>query len=115
MIRIAVLYPNTPGSHFDHDYYLRVHFPLALRLLGPYGLRKVEMNRVLEGMDPTQPAPYHCIGLLYCDSVEGFRRGMAAKGAAISADVPNYTSVRGTVVIAEEAGVRTLEDLAKTV
>jgi hypothetical protein len=29
--------------------------------------------------------------------------------------VPNYTSVRGTVVIAEEAGVCTLEDVTKTV
>jgi uncharacterized protein (TIGR02118 family) len=114
LIRIATLYPNTPGSHFDHNYYLQVHFPLAMRLLAPYGMRKVEMNRVLEGMDPAQPAPYHCMGLLYFDSVEDFRKGMAAHGAEISADVPNYTSVRGTVVICEEAGECTAESLARS-
>lgn len=112
VIRITVLYPNTPGSHFDHDYYLRVHLALALRLLAPHGLRKLEMDRVLEGADPAQPAPYHCVGFLYFDSVEGFRDGMAAHGAQISGDVPNYTNVRGTVVIGEQAGCVTQDSLA---
>ncbi|MCG2635202.1 MAG: EthD family reductase [Gammaproteobacteria bacterium] len=112
MIRISVLYPNEPGSHFDHDYYLNVHFPLALRLLAPYGVTRIEMDRVAEGIDPGQPSPWHCIGLIYCESIAGFRQGYADHGAVISGDVPNYTNVRGSVVISEMAGSQTLESIA---
>jgi uncharacterized protein (TIGR02118 family) len=94
LIRITVLYPNLPQSHFDHDYYLCVHLPLALRLLAPYRMRKVEMDRVLAGLDPAQAALFHCVGLLYFDSVYGFRKGMAARGTEIGGDVANYTNVR---------------------
>lgn len=103
MIRVTILYPTGSGSRFDHDYYQRVHLPLAQRLLGPYGLRRVETDRVLEGADPTQPASYHCIGFLYFDTVADFRRGMAAHGAEIAADVPNYATLRATVLIGETA------------
>lgn len=103
LIRVTILYPATADSRFDHDYYRRVHLPLAVRLLAPYGLQRVETDRVLEGADPSRPAPYHCIGFLYFDSVDGFRRGMAAHGAEISADVPNYASVRATVLIGATA------------
>ena len=112
MYRISVLYPNEPGSRFDHDYYLNVHFPLALRLLKSYGITRIEMDRVVEGIDPSVPSPWHCIGQIYCESIEGFRQGYADHGAEISGDVPNYTSVRGTVVISEIAGEQTPESVA---
>jgi hypothetical protein len=35
MITVTFLYPNAPGSRFDADYYIDVHMPLAIRLLGP--------------------------------------------------------------------------------
>ncbi|HVR81045.1 MAG TPA: hypothetical protein VHF02_02995 [Luteimonas sp.] len=34
MIRLNILYPNTPGSRFDLDYYLGTHMPMSPRLLG---------------------------------------------------------------------------------
>ena len=34
MIRLNFLYPNTPGSRFDVDYYLGTHMPMAKRLFG---------------------------------------------------------------------------------
>lgn len=36
MIRVTVLYPNTPGSSFNWAYYLNTHIPLALRRLGAH-------------------------------------------------------------------------------
>ena len=35
MIKVTVVYPNTPGSHFDIRYYCHIHIPLVGRLLGP--------------------------------------------------------------------------------
>ena len=34
MIKVTVLYPNKPGSHFDVEYYLNTHMPMSARLLG---------------------------------------------------------------------------------
>ena len=34
MITVTVMYPNTPGSKFDMDYYLGPHFDLVGRLWG---------------------------------------------------------------------------------
>ena len=34
MIRITVLYPNTHGSRFDMDYYLKKHCPMVLERVG---------------------------------------------------------------------------------
>jgi hypothetical protein len=31
MMKVSVLYPNTPGTHFDMNYYLAHHMPLAVR------------------------------------------------------------------------------------
>jgi hypothetical protein len=34
MIKVTFLYPSKPGSRFNADYYIDVHMPLAIRLLG---------------------------------------------------------------------------------
>ena len=32
MIKVSVMYPNTPGARFDHQYYRDKHIPYHLRL-----------------------------------------------------------------------------------
>ena len=103
MIRVTILYPNKRGSHFDHVYYRDVHLPLAIEKMGPYGLIRAEVDRVLTGVKGVVP-DYHCVGHLYLDSAESFYKGMAAVGDEIKEDVPAYTDVRGTVVVAEIFG-----------
>src|SRR6185312_4185403 len=34
MIKVSVMYPNTPGGRFDHDYYRDKHMPLVKARLG---------------------------------------------------------------------------------
>jgi uncharacterized protein (TIGR02118 family) len=31
MIKVSVMYPNTPGARFDHAYYRDKHMPLITR------------------------------------------------------------------------------------
>jgi hypothetical protein len=34
MIKVSVMYPNTPGGRFDHDYYRDKHMPLVKARMG---------------------------------------------------------------------------------
>jgi len=34
MIKVSVMYPNTPGSRFDHAYYRDKHMPLLKARMG---------------------------------------------------------------------------------
>ena len=34
MIKVSVMYPNTPGARFDHQYYRDKHMPLVKARLG---------------------------------------------------------------------------------
>ncbi len=58
MIKVSVLYPNKPGSHFDMNYYVAKHMPLAMRLLNK-GLRKTEVDAGIQGTAPAEPPHFH--------------------------------------------------------
>ena len=34
MIKVSVMYPNTPGARFDHEYYRDQHLPLVKARMG---------------------------------------------------------------------------------
>src|SRR5579872_1054788 len=96
MIRLAVLYPNKPGSRFDVDYYRVKHLGLARELLGS-ALKSIELDVGIAGSSGA--APFHAIGYLTFESMESFQNGLAVAAAQLSADVPNYTDVEGEVQI----------------
>ena len=89
MIRVAVLYPNKPGSKFDVDYYRVKHFGLVRELLGS-ALKGIELDVGVAGVKGA--APYHAIGYLLFDSMESFQQAFA-KADALGADLKNYTDV----------------------
>lgn len=51
MVKISVLYPNRPGSHFDMAYYCSKHIPMVQRLLGPM-LKTVAVEEGIAGGSP---------------------------------------------------------------
>jgi len=54
MIRVSVLYPNTDGNTFDHDYFLGTHMPLVADRCGD-GLRKWEVDKGIAGGEADAP------------------------------------------------------------
>ena len=98
MIRIAVLYPNEPGTRFDWDYYLKKHMTLVHEKLGPSGLVRSEVDKAT---DPS--APFIGAAYLYYDCLEDCQRSFLdpANGAEIGADVANYTNAVPQVLISE--------------
>src|SRR4249919_3876595 len=55
VIKFSVMYPNTPGARFDHDYYRDRHMPLVKARMGAH-LKSYAIERGVSGGAPGQPA-----------------------------------------------------------
>lgn len=98
MIKVSVIYPNQPGSHFNMSYYCSKHIPMVRDLLGA-ALVNVAVDEGIAGMAPGSPAPYLALGHLYFESVDAFQKAFTAHAAQIVGDVPNYTDAQPTIQI----------------
>src|SRR5438445_6398641 len=101
MVRVSVMYPATPGSRFDWDYYLGEHLELARRLLGSRGLVRTEIDRGLAGLGPGTPPPYHAVGHLFFETLAEMESALQATAAQFIEDARNYTDVPSVVQISE--------------
>ncbi len=100
-ITVSVMYPNDPGSKFDMDYYLGTHGPLVHEKWDNQGLNSLKVIKGFATPDPKTPPPYTVIALLDFDSVEAFQGAVAAAGADVMGDIPNFTDVTPVVQISE--------------
>lgn len=100
MVRLSVMYPATPGSRFDWEYYLGRHLELSRRLLMPRGLVRMEIDRGVCGIPPAPP-PYHAVGHLFFRTMAELESALQATAAEFIADERNYASVPGVVQISE--------------
>ena len=100
MIKVSVMYPNTPGARFDHDYYRDKHMPMVKARDG----RRVQyytVDKGLAGGAPGAPATYVAMCHMFCDSVEAFQAGFGPHAKEIMADIPNYTDIAPVMQISE--------------
>ena len=90
MIRLNILYPNTPGSHFNLDYYLGTHMTMAKRLFGDV-LNEVTLEHGMAGVEPGSPPTYIRSCHMRFESIEAFMEAWSLIGAQLGGDIPNYT------------------------
>jgi uncharacterized protein (TIGR02118 family) len=111
MIKVTILYPNAPGSRFDFDYYLNVHMPLSIKLLGP-AMRSVMVERGVSPGAPWPDHPYAAICSFVCESREAYEQAFFPHAERLQGDIPNYTDVAATIqlseIMIEHAGTRTI-------
>lgn len=100
MIKVSILYPNTPASRFDADYYLKVHMPLAVRLLGP-SIKAASAEIGIIGGMPDQAAPYAAIAGFTCESIQAFTDAFLPNAAELQGDIPNYTNIAPIIQMSE--------------
>jgi uncharacterized protein (TIGR02118 family) len=100
MIKVSVMYPNTPGSRFDHDYYRDRHMPLVKARMGDR-CQRYTVDKGLAGGVPGEPAPYVAMCHIYCDSIDDFQAGFGLHAKEIMRDIPNYTDLSPVVQISE--------------
>ena len=100
MIKVSVMYPNTPGARFDHDYYRDRHMPLVKRLMGEK-CKYYTVDKGLSGAAPGSPATYVAMCHIFSDSVEAFQAGFGPHAEQILADIANYTDLSPVMQISE--------------
>ena len=100
-ITITVLYPNTPGSQFDVDYFVNTHIPLVEEHWSTRGLTSVRLLKGTATADPATPPPYQVITVLGFESLEAFRAAAKQSGAVVMGDVAKFTDVNPIVQINE--------------
>ncbi len=98
MVRVSVLYPNTPGSRFDMDYYLGKHCPMVAQKLGA-ACKGFGVDEGVAGVMPPGAAAYRVSAHFLFDTVESFQAAFGPHAAAITADIPNYTDLQPTIQV----------------
>ena len=100
MIRVTVLFPKTNDSNFDMEYYLSKHVPMTTAKLQSLGIPvEAQVDETLGSIPPGEPATYAAIGYLLFEKMEDLQKGLAAHGAEIMADIPNFTNVQPEIQI----------------
>ena len=100
MIKVHILYPNTPGVRFDMAYYVDRHMPMVQAKIGA-ACTGFTIDAGMAGGAPGQAAPYVAVGALLVTSVEAFGAAMDQHGAEILGDIPNYTDAQPVIQISE--------------
>ena len=100
MIRMSILYPNTPGGRFDHHYYETVHIPMALDLLGG-AVRSVSIERGVSPGPPWPDPPYTAICHFVCESLAAYQRALLPHMARLQGDLANYSDRAAIIQVGE--------------
>jgi uncharacterized protein (TIGR02118 family) len=100
MIKVSVMYPNTPGARFNHEYYAGTHMPLVKKRMGD-ACKFYTVDKGLAGGAPGTAATYVGMCHIYCDTVESFQKGFGPHADEIMGDIPNYTDLAPVIQISE--------------
>ena len=100
MIKVSVMYPNTPGARFNHDYYRDKHMPLVKKLMGDACIR-YSIDKGLAGAAPGAPPTYVGMCHIYFESPEVFQKAFTAHLTEITGDIVNYTDIAPVLQISE--------------
>ena len=100
MIKVSVMYPNTPGARFNHEYYANKHMPLVKQRMGA-ACKFYTVDKGLSGGAPGSPATYIGMCHIYADSVESFQKGFGPHAEEILGDIPNYTDLAPVMQMSE--------------
>ena len=88
MAVLRVFYEH--GVRFDEGYYVAKHLPLAPSVMGPYGLKGVEMVKMNTTADGSKP-PYQVIFSAYFESAEGLQKArQSPRIGEVLNDIPNF-------------------------
>ena len=100
MIKVSVLYENTPGQKFDMAYYCTKHIPMVRQKLGA-ACKRAEIDQGLAGVQPGSKPRFIAQAHFLFDSVETFQQAFGPHAQAIMADIPNYTTLQPIIQLNE--------------
>ena len=101
MIKVSILYAAGEVKKFDMDYYANKHIPLVHERLDSAGLIRSEVESGISSADPTVPAPFVAIGVLYFNTADEVHEGFKTHGRELMGDLVNFTDITPQVQISE--------------
>jgi uncharacterized protein (TIGR02118 family) len=94
MVKISILYPNTPGATFDMEYYLRTHMPMSLaRLRAHPGFLSLTVERGVPAPQSAAPPSYVAMCHYTFTTAEDFVAAFMPHAAVLQDDIANYTTI----------------------
>ncbi len=100
MVKVSVMYPNTAGARFDHEYYRDRHMPLLKARMGD-ACRYYTVDKGLAGGEAGSPAAYIGMCHVYCESIRAFETAFGPHAKEIMNDIANYTDLKPVIQISE--------------
>ena len=89
------------GVRFDEAYYISKHLSLAASVMGPFGLKNVEMVKVGGTADGSKP-PYQVIFSAYFESAAALQNAMQSpQMGGVLSDLHNFYDGMPDVLIGE--------------
>ncbi len=87
---IMFVYPKSPDTSFDMDYYTSSHLPMVGERLGE--------NCTGWGVMDDTTGQYHALAWLIVKDRAEFDAALATHEAEVMGDIPNYTTVQPTMI-----------------
>jgi uncharacterized protein (TIGR02118 family) len=100
MIKVSVMYPNTPGARFNHEYYKDKHMPMVKQRMGDT-CKFYTVDKGLAGGAPGAPATYVGMCHIFTESIESFQKGFGPHSDEIMKDIANYTDLAPIIQFSE--------------
>ena len=100
MIKVSVMYPNTPGAKFNARVLQGQAHASVKKRMGN-GCKFYTVDKGLAGGAPGDPATYLAMCHIYCDSVETFQSSFGPHAQEIMASIANYTDLAPVIQISE--------------
>jgi uncharacterized protein (TIGR02118 family) len=95
MKRISILYPQSPGSTFNFDYYINIHMPRSIALLSKHpGFKSVSVEKGIAEALPGTGVFYTAMCHFLFDSVESFMEAFGPHADELQNDMANYTNIQ---------------------
>jgi uncharacterized protein (TIGR02118 family) len=107
MVKVSILYPNTPDATFDMEYYLRTHMPMSLERLRTHpGFVALSVERGVPGPQSGLLPSYVAMCHYTFTTAEAFVEAFMPHAAVLQGDIAKYTTIApivqfSTVEIAE--------------
>jgi len=76
MIKVSVMYPNTPGARFDHEYYRDQHMPMVKARMGNH-CKYYTVDKGLAGGTPDAPATTSACATFFANQSKRFKPASA--------------------------------------
>jgi uncharacterized protein (TIGR02118 family) len=94
MVKISILYPHTPDSTFDMEYYLHTHMRMSLERLRTHpGFVALSVERGVDTPQSGAPPAYVAMCHYTFTTAEDFIAAFMPHAAVLQADLANYTTV----------------------